>query len=394
MSRRAQAARDRKARRGHAGLSSGDRRIRRTARFSIGNSASSSGRAGRHGCRAERFPQGHRRSIQRCGVAGPDRARFSTRVATSMRALKAYDDALALEPNGRVEAKRNALVTRAEAARLPAEYRAIERRRRSREAIWRRSSASAWRRCSGDPPARSRRDDRHPRSLGRELDSGRRPRRRSCDPFANHTFQPRTIVRRVDLAQAIDADCWRKSRWSRRRRRERWANARGRFTDIAAGHLAYPAASTAVAAGVMAAAPRRRVSAVAGGDRRGSDRSGRAPPRDGQRLARRRRRPAMTVLTVANQLTLLRMHADSGVRDSGDLRPSRVGAGRVRDGRSHRCPGRTDRATVGAEEHARRLAGSDGRQTARAEHVHRADGAVAWPRQSAADLAHGADHQP
>jgi len=34
-----------------------------------------------------------------------------------------------------------------------------------------------------------------------------------------------------------------------------WTNARGRFTDIAAGHLAYPAASTAVAAGLMTPAP-------------------------------------------------------------------------------------------------------------------------------------------
>ena len=34
-----------------------------------------------------------------------------------------------------------------------------------------------------------------------------------------------------------------------------WTNARGKFTDIAAGHLAYPAASTAVAAGLMVAAP-------------------------------------------------------------------------------------------------------------------------------------------
>jgi len=68
--------------------------------------------------------------------------------------------------------------------------------------------------------------------------------------FANHTFQPRSRVRRGDLAAAVsrlvllaaadDAE-----------RREAWTTARPTITDMAPGHLSYPAVSVAVASGVM-----------------------------------------------------------------------------------------------------------------------------------------------
>ena len=73
------------------------------------------------------------------------------------------------------------------------------------------------------------------------------------DPFANHTFQPRAAVRRVDFAQAMTRLLAKVAVVSPAQAR-RWANARGRFTDIGATHLAYPAASAAVAAGVMTVA--------------------------------------------------------------------------------------------------------------------------------------------
>ena len=72
------------------------------------------------------------------------------------------------------------------------------------------------------------------------------------DPFANHTFQPRAVVHRVDLADAVNhllttiaapADV------------QRWRRPRRAFSDLASSHLAYPAASLAVASGVMAVAP-------------------------------------------------------------------------------------------------------------------------------------------
>jgi hypothetical protein len=71
------------------------------------------------------------------------------------------------------------------------------------------------------------------------------------EPFANHTFQPATLVRRADLAQAADRLL---ARIGTAAQVSAWQNARAKFTDIGAGHLAYPAASAAVAAGVMAAA--------------------------------------------------------------------------------------------------------------------------------------------
>ena len=91
------------------------------------------------------------------------------------------------------------------------------------------------------------------------------------EPFANHTFQPRTVVRRVDLAQAV-------ARLLAARRRaasgaaKAWETARLKFSDLSPSHLAYPAASAAVASGVLTAGAGQQLSAVAAGHRRGSDR--------------------------------------------------------------------------------------------------------------------------
>ncbi len=69
------------------------------------------------------------------------------------------------------------------------------------------------------------------------------------DPFPNHTFQPRSRVRRGDLAAAVSrlvliaADA---------ERRDAWTTARPKIADMAPGHLSYPAVSVAVASGVMA----------------------------------------------------------------------------------------------------------------------------------------------
>src|SRR5262247_1368515 len=119
-------------------------------------------------------------------------------------ALTAYNDALALEPNERVEARRDAMTTRAEAARLPAEYRAL---------------ASAPQITRGDLAA----------LIGIRLEVLLQQAPRTAEvitdtaghwaasgiaevaaaavmpPFDNHTFQPRAPVRRVDLAEAVNA---------------------------------------------------------------------------------------------------------------------------------------------------------------------------------------------
>jgi hypothetical protein len=71
------------------------------------------------------------------------------------------------------------------------------------------------------------------------------------EPYANHTFQPRTVVRRADLAQVVSRllDIVAPESVAA------WRAARTRFADVADTHLAYPAASNAVASGVMAPSP-------------------------------------------------------------------------------------------------------------------------------------------
>lgn len=169
-------------------------------------------------------------------------------------ALAAYASALALEPDPRLEAKHDALLTRLERARLPSEYRALE---------------GASQITRGDLAAlvgvrlATLLESTPPRDVGVITDiRGHWAERwilavtRSgiLDPFANHTFQPRTLVRRVDFAQAITRLLTKVEAVAPVQARG-WANARGRFTDIAASHLAYPAASAATAAGVMTATP-------------------------------------------------------------------------------------------------------------------------------------------
>ncbi len=71
------------------------------------------------------------------------------------------------------------------------------------------------------------------------------------EPYANHTFQPRAALRRSDLALVVGRLIAQIGRTNGAARA--WQEARVRFSDIAPGHLAYSAASTAVAAGVMSA---------------------------------------------------------------------------------------------------------------------------------------------
>ena len=68
--------------------------------------------------------------------------------------------------------------------------------------------------------------------------------------FANHAFQPRTVVRRTDLAQAV-ARILARIAAKNPGRTKVWESARLTFSDLSPSHLAYPAASIAVAAGVM-----------------------------------------------------------------------------------------------------------------------------------------------
>jgi hypothetical protein len=70
------------------------------------------------------------------------------------------------------------------------------------------------------------------------------------EPFSNHAFQPRTVVRRADLAQAI-AHLLERIAPQNPARAKAWDAARLKFSDLSPSHLAYPAASVAVASGVL-----------------------------------------------------------------------------------------------------------------------------------------------
>jgi tetratricopeptide (TPR) repeat protein len=168
-------------------------------------------------------------------------------------AAKAYADALAIEPNAAVEARLEALHARTALALLPAEYRAIEQAPQIT-----RADLAALIGVRLGPLLTARRADA---ALLTDVRNNWAAtwilavaRAGVMEPFANHAFQPRSVVRRVDLAQAaarlLPAIAARNAA-----KAKGWETARLKFSDLAPGHLAYPAASMVVAAGVMSTGP-------------------------------------------------------------------------------------------------------------------------------------------
>lgn len=78
-------------------------------------------------------------------------------------------------------------------------------------------------------------------------------RARVMEPFSNHTFQPGATVRRLDLAQAVSR-VLSLIAVEKPRLAARWRDSRPKFSDLAPGHLQYPAAARAVSSGVMTTA--------------------------------------------------------------------------------------------------------------------------------------------
>jgi tetratricopeptide (TPR) repeat protein len=170
----------------------------------------------------------------------------------SQAALDFYARSLAIDPNDAVEAKRDGIIARAELAKLPEEYRAIESasevtRGDLAALIGVRLSALVLSMRSREPLVVT---DVRPHWAETWIMAVARAG--IIEPYGNHTFQPRTPVRRGDLAQAASKVL---SRLGTPAQARAWQNSRGKFSDIGAGHLAYPAASVAVAAGVMTTAP-------------------------------------------------------------------------------------------------------------------------------------------
>jgi tetratricopeptide (TPR) repeat protein len=165
-------------------------------------------------------------------------------------AERAYTDALANGAGSAVTARLEALRARAARSRLPAEYRALDQ-----AAQITRADLAALIGVRLAPLLES-----VARSDAALMTDVRNhwaadwifavARAGVMEPFDNHAFQPRTIVRRIDLAQAV-AHLLPQAGVRTPARVKEWEEARLRFSDLSVSHLAYPAASAAVASGVM-----------------------------------------------------------------------------------------------------------------------------------------------
>lgn len=167
-------------------------------------------------------------------------------------AAKAYTDALVIEPGADLEKRLDEVRAKAALARLPAEYRAIEEAAQITRGDL---AALIGIRLGGLLPAARRGDaalitDVRNNWAATWIVSVAHAG--IMEPFANHAFQPRTVVRRADLAQAVARILALAQMAAQNPGRARaWESARLKFSDLSPSHLAYPAASIAVASGVM-----------------------------------------------------------------------------------------------------------------------------------------------
>jgi tetratricopeptide (TPR) repeat protein len=169
------------------------------------------------------------------------------------KAADAYAAVNAVEPSDAVAAKIDAMREKAAFEALPAEYRGIE----SAETITRAQLAALL-------GVRLEELLRGSRSANVAVMTDVRghwaapwilavARARVMEPFANHTFQPAGTVRRADLAQAVSRVLSLIAA-EKPRLAARWRDPRQKFSDLAPGHLQYPAAARAVSSGVMSPA--------------------------------------------------------------------------------------------------------------------------------------------
>jgi tetratricopeptide (TPR) repeat protein len=168
-------------------------------------------------------------------------------------ALSAYDAALLIDGSDATRAKRDAIRTRMALATLPDEYRAID----SAAQVTRGDLAAlVGVRLGGVLTTLRSADDvavlTDVRAHWAERWIIAVAQTGVMQPFANHTFQPRAFVRRADLADAVTRLLSRAAPPALVRE---WQASQTTFADISTGHLAYPAAAFAVAAGVMAPTP-------------------------------------------------------------------------------------------------------------------------------------------
>ena len=169
------------------------------------------------------------------------------------KAADAYAAVHAVEPSDAVSAKIEAMREKAAFEALPAEYRDIET-----SPTVTRAQLAALLGVRLDELIRRTRDTNS--AVMTDLRGNWAApwilsvtRARIMEPFPNHTFQPGGIVRRVDLAQAVSR-VLSLIAVEKPRLAARWRDSRPRFSDVAPGHLQYPAAARSVSAGIMAPA--------------------------------------------------------------------------------------------------------------------------------------------
>jgi tetratricopeptide (TPR) repeat protein len=164
-------------------------------------------------------------------------------------ALTAYDAALGIEADSRIEGRRDEVVARIELSRLPAEYQAINAAPEATRADLAALVAVRLGPVLQTAASREAVVVTDVRGHWAEAWIMTATRAGVMDPFENHTFQPVTPVRRSDLAQIVTRLL---PRVASKTQLQDWQGARTTFADLPNTHLAYPAASTAVASSVMA----------------------------------------------------------------------------------------------------------------------------------------------
>jgi tetratricopeptide (TPR) repeat protein len=199
--------------------------------------------------------------LRRAAVLEPDDAKSLVQIGEILEsrddvegAAKAYSEALAFEPNAGVESRLDGVRARIELARLPEEYRAIEQAPQITRADL---AALVGVRLGALLKATPRRDAVLVTDIRTNWASTwilMVAKAGVMEPFANHAFQPNAVVRRADLAQVVSRLLDRVAETAPTPSAS-WQSARIAFSDLAASHLAYPAASAAVASGVMTNGP-------------------------------------------------------------------------------------------------------------------------------------------
>ena len=232
---------------------------------------------------ARRLPQGAGPRPDRCRLAASASATSSPSAATSKAPRRRTPTRCSSSRASAVDAKLDGVRARIELARLPAEYRAID----TAAQITRGDLAALIGvRLAPLVQAARRRDAVVVTDVRNHWAATwimAVARAGIIDPYDNHTFQPRSVVRR-DGSRAGDEPPARRA-WRRRtRRRAGPGSRRGSGSPICQpGHLAYPAASMAVAAGVMKTGRRRTRSSR----RRSSTAPKRSPPSSASTAGRR-----------------------------------------------------------------------------------------------------------